>query len=93
MRRRTIKLQRKIRRRGLDILISHAPAYGINDAEDLPHMGFRCFHHLLKKYHPQYFVHGHMHFSYNSRQRRVSVHEDITIINACERYVLEYPQK
>ena len=89
---RTMKLQRQIRRhRGLDILISHAPAFGINDGKDLPHMGFRCFHRLLEKYHPRYFVHGHMHFSYNPRQKRISEHRDITIINACERYVLEYP--
>ncbi len=90
--RRTKKLQRKIRRhKGLDILVSHSPAYGVNDGEDLPHMGFRCFHHLFEKYHPKYFVHGHMHFSYNFMQKRVSVHQNITVINACERYVLEYP--
>lgn len=89
---RIMKLQRKIRRsRGLDILVSHAPAYGINDGEDLPHRGFQCFHRLLDKYRPRYFVHGHMHFSYNARQKRVSDHQDITVINACERYVLEYP--
>lgn len=89
---RTMKLQYQIcRHRGLDILISHAPAYGINDGEDLPHMGFRCFHRLLEKYHPRYFVHGHMHFSYNHSQKRISMYQDTTIINACERYVLEYP--
>lgn len=89
---RTKKLQRKIRRhKGLDILVSHAPAYGVNDGEDLPHMGFRCFHSLFEKYNPQYFVHGHMHFSYNFKQKRVSVHQNIMVINACEKYVLEYP--
>lgn len=89
---RTIKLQRQIRRhKGLDILISHAPAYGINDGTDLPHMGFRCFHRLLEKYHPKYFVHGHMHFSYSPLQKRISMYQDITVINACERYLLEYP--
>lgn len=89
---RTMKLQYQIcRHRGLDILISHAPAYGINDGEDLPHMGFRCFHRLLEKYRPRYFVHGHMHFSYNHSQKRISMYQDTTIINACERYVLEYP--
>lgn len=92
MRHRIWKLQRKIRRhKGVDILISHAPAYGVNDGEDLPHRGFRCFHHILEKYHPQYFVHGHMHFSYNASQKRVSDHRDVIVINACERYVLEYP--
>lgn len=91
MRLRTMKLQCKIYRRKLDIFISHAPAYGINDAEDLPHRGFHCFHHLLKKNHVRYFVHGHMHFSYDYRQKRVSRCEDVTVINAYERYILEYP--
>lgn len=89
--RRAKKLQRKIRfHRGIDIFISHAPAYGVNDGKDLPHMGFQCFHNLFEKYHPKYFVHGHMHFSYNFKQKRVSMHNDITVINAWERYVLEY---
>ncbi len=92
MRVRVRKLKLRIfLHRGLDILISHAPAYGINDGEDLPHMGFKCFVDLMEKYHPKYFVHGHMHFSYNHRQKRVSSHQDVTVINACGRYVLEYP--
>ena len=91
MRFRMFKLQHKIRRRGVDIFISHAPAYGINDGTDLPHRGFQCFHRLLEKYQPRYFVHGHMHFSYNHLQKRVFVHKDTTVINACGKYVLEYP--
>lgn len=87
---RTIKLQYRIFRcKGLDILVSHAPAYGVNDGSDLPHRGFQCFHRLLEKYHPRYFVHGHMHFSYNPMQKRVSEHGDVTVINACKDYVLE----
>ena len=89
---RTLKLQRRIfRYRGLDILVSHAPAYGINDGTDLPHRGFQCFHRLLEKYHPRYFVHGHMHFSYSPMQKRVLKHGEVTVINACKEYVLEYP--
>lgn len=89
---RTLKLQRRIfRHKGLDILVTHAPAYGLNDGTDLPHRGFQCFHRLLSKYHPGYFVHGHMHFSYNHAQKRVSEHGDITVINACKEYILEYP--
>lgn len=89
---RTLKLQCRISRRGgLDILVSHAPAYGVNDGLDLPHRGFSCFHRLLNKYHPRYFVHGHMHFSYGPMQKRVSKQGDVTVINACKEYVLEYP--
>lgn len=88
---RTIRLQYQIHRhKGLDILVSHAPAYGMNDGKDLPHRGFRCFYRLLDKYCPRYFVHGHMHFSYNPSQKRVSMYEETTVVNACERYVVEY---
>lgn len=91
---RTLKLQARIFfHKGLDILVTHAPAYGVNDGTDLPHRGFQCFHRLLEKYHPRYFVHGHMHFSYNHAQKRVSEHGDVTVINACKEYVLEYSEK
>lgn len=89
---RTLKLQSQIRRhRGMDIFVAHAPASGINDGTDLPHRGFQCFHRLLERYHPRYFAHGHMHFSYNASQKRVTEYQDIIVINACERYVAEYP--
>lgn len=88
---RSLKLQRRIfRHKGLDILVTHAPAQGINDGGDLPHMGFAAFLRLLKKFRPKYFVHGHMHLSYSYAQKRVCTHEGTTVINAYERYVLEY---
>jgi predicted phosphodiesterase len=92
--RRTLKLQARIlKHRGIDILISHAPAKGLNDGSDLPHMGFQSFHRLLKMYKPKYFVHGHMHLSYDYKLSRTTNYPDTatTVINAFERYVLEYP--
>lgn len=92
MRKRVRKLSFKIFwHKGLDIFVAHAPAFGVNDGEDLPHMGFKCFHKLFERYHPKYFFHGHMHFSYNHAQKRVSTYKDVTVVNACEQYVLEYP--
>lgn len=88
---RTLRLQYQIyRHKGLDILVSHAPAYGINDGEDLSHRGFRCFRRLVERYHPRYFVHGHVHLSYNPLQKRISTYQDTTVVNAYERYVIEY---
>ena len=52
------------RKRGIDILVTHAPAYQINDKDDLPHRGFKCFRKLMDKYEPTYFVHGHVHRTY-----------------------------
>ncbi len=87
---RAVKLLRRLRGRKLDILVSHAPAYGINDGKDLPHRGFQCLRKLLEKCHPKYFVHGHMHLTYNYNLKRASAYQDVTVINAYEKYILEY---
>ena len=56
MRKRIHKLWWKLRRhKGFDILVTHAPAYKLNDMEDLPHRGFKAFLDLMDKYHPKYF--------------------------------------
>ncbi|MDO4633118.1 MAG: metallophosphoesterase [Eubacteriales bacterium] len=77
------------RHRGFDILLTHAPAYEINDGRDLPHQGFREFINLMEKYRPAYFVHGHVHMSYNHKQKREDRFQDTTIINAYDRYIIE----
>lgn len=85
-------LPKLLRHRGFDILVTHAPAYGFCDGEDLPHRGFQVFHHLLKKFHPRYFVHGHMHLNYywRARQQRECAYNDhTTVVNAYERYIIE----
>ena len=56
MKRRVFKLLPKIFwRRGFDILVTHAPAYQLNDSRDLPHQGFKVFLKLIEKYKPKYF--------------------------------------
>ena len=91
---RVRKLRRKLwKHKGFDILVTHSPAYRFNDGEDLPHTGFRVFHELLNKYHPKYFIHGHMHTSYDWRlnlKREVPYDEHTTVILAYERYIFEY---
>lgn len=77
------------RKKGFDILLTHSPAYHINDGEDLPHTGFKGFRYLLEKYTPRYFVHGHMHLSYGRGIKRECVYQNTTIINAYERYIIE----
>ena len=47
--------------RYLDILVTHAPPYGMGDGQDLCHMGFKCFLDFMEKYEPSYLVHGHVH--------------------------------
>lgn len=77
------------RKKGFDILLTHSPAYHINDGEDLPHTGFKGFRYLLEKYTPRYFVHGHMHLSYGRGIKRECIYQNTTIINAYERYIIE----
>lgn len=92
MQKRIRKLKRKLKKnKGFDILITHAPASGFNDGEDLPHAGFEAFHDLLDTYFPKYFVHGHVHLNYQwNQQRECQYNEHTTVINAYERYTFDY---
>lgn len=77
--------------KGFDILVTHAPAQGINDGPDAAHAGFSCFTALLEKYKPAWFIHGHVHMQYDSSLPRVCTYGKTTVINASERYVFEIP--
>ena len=91
MARRIRKLRLKLLwNRGFDILLTHAPARGIDDQDDLPHRGFKAFSGLLDKYTPRYMVHGHVHMNYSYKQPRVTEYGKTRVINAFERYVFEY---
>jgi Icc-related predicted phosphoesterase len=74
---------------GFDILVTHAPASGVGDGQDLCHRGFSSFIKLLDSYSPKYFFHGHQHLNYNL-QPRVTRYKDTTIVNAYGYYILEY---
>ena len=76
--------------RGFDILVTHAPAYQLNDGMDLPHQGFKIFLDLMEKYKPRFFIHGHVHMSYNRKQKRYDRYLDTHIINAYERCEFDY---
>ncbi len=78
------------RKKGFDILVTHAPAKGLNDGEDLPHQGFQVFKTLMEKYNPRYFLHGHMHKQYGRNHRVTDSYQNTHIINAYERYVFDY---
>ena len=91
MRRRYTKLKRKLfLKGGVDILVCHSPAKGINDGEDLPHTGFSVFKEIMTKYKPKYFVHGHVHKAYGHEFKRYDKFGNTIIVNACERCVIDY---
>ncbi len=79
-----------LRHRGIDILVAHAPAYQLGDGRDLPHQGFKTFVTLMDKYHPRYFLHGHVHLTYGRAYKRYDKYNDTQIINAYERFVFDY---
>lgn len=91
MQKRVKKLRWKLwRHHGFDILVTHAPAYQINDGEDQPHRGFQVFRDLMDKYSPKYFLHGHMHKNYGQQHKRHEQYQNTQIINAYERYEFDY---
>ena len=91
MKQRAAKLRfHLLRRRGFDILVTHAPAYQLNDGRDLPHQGFQIFRTLIEKYRPKYFLHGHVHLSYGRNYKRYDKYQDTHVINAYERCVFEF---
>ncbi|NBD25399.1 metallophosphoesterase family protein [Paenibacillus glycinis] len=67
--------------KGVDILVTHAPAYKLGDGEDLCHRGFQCFVDFMDRYKPKLLLHGHQHLNYG-RNQRVHHYQDTRIINA-----------
>ena len=80
------------RHKGFDILMTHAPARGLNDLNSVSHRGFFCFVRLLRKYRPRYFIHGHIHTSYGHDIPQLSSFGPTTVINACGYYEFEYEE-
>ena len=91
MEKRIRKLRLKLwMKKGFDILLTHAPAKGHNDQEDLAHRGFEAFGTLMEKYRPKYMVHGHVHMNYGREIPRESRYKNTTVINAFERYTITF---
>jgi Icc-related predicted phosphoesterase len=72
----------KFRRgRYLDILVAHAPPFGIHDGRDLAHNGFKSFLWLIDHYRPEYLIHGHQHV-YDRRTVTESIRGRTLVVNA-----------
>ncbi|MCG8339542.1 MAG: metallophosphoesterase [Proteobacteria bacterium] len=88
---RYLKMKPKIwwKKGRIDILVTHAPAYKLNDLEDTPHKGFKVFRTIIETYNPKYFLHGHVHLSYSQNPRLIT-HGETTIINGFQHHIFEY---
>ena len=64
---RALKLKLKARLRSvrngrkLDVLVTHAPPFGLAEAVDSAHVGFAAFTRLIRSFQPLLAVHGHIH--------------------------------
>lgn len=59
-----VRLRRGLRRRarrGLDVLVTHAPPLGVGDGDDPAHQGFAAFDRLVQQLRPKVLMHGHVH--------------------------------
>ncbi len=91
MRRRLWRLKPALwRSGGIDILLTHAPARHVNDFDTLAHRGFECFGGLVERYHPKYFIHGHIHKNYGIHVPQLTRLGGTTVINACGHCLFDY---
>lgn len=77
------------RNKGIDVLVTHAPAAGIHDDCDECHKGFEVFNEIIEKYKPKFFVHGHVHMNYGRKFPREDMVGETRVVNAYQRYVIE----
>jgi len=57
---RRLEWRARVRRRHIDILLTHAPAAGLGDADDPAHAGFEAFNRLVLELRPRMHIHGHV---------------------------------
>lgn len=76
--------------RYVDIFVSHAPPFGVNDREDYPHKGVKAFHWFDRVFLPKYHLHGHIHL-YQHQNSRVSKIGNTSVINCYGYQIIDYP--
>jgi Icc-related predicted phosphoesterase len=65
---------------GVDVLVTHSPARGIHDAEDVSHQGFKALLRFMEWYRPRYMLHGHVH-TYDRRTVTKTQYMDTCVLN------------
>ncbi len=59
-------------RGGFDVLVSHAPAFGLGDGKKGTfHQGFKTYRTLIDMFQPSFHFHGHQHMNYGSNKREI----------------------
>ncbi len=76
--------------RYLDICLTHAPPFGIQDGSDRAHQGFKSFLGLIDRYRPGYLIHGHTHV-YDRRTVTQTIRGRTLVVNAFGYKIIEMP--
>lgn len=80
----------RVRRgRGLDILITHSPPFGIHDEDTQAHRGLSAINWLIRWAKPRYHLHGHVHFFRQNLMPSFTVIGPTKIINVFPYQVIE----
>lgn len=80
--------QRNKQKTGVDIIISHYPAFGMGDGQDTVHRGYQAIRDFVEKMQPTYFVYGHNHLNYG-RKLRIIESNKTKYVNAYEKAIIE----
>ncbi|MBN1284368.1 MAG: metallophosphoesterase [Anaerolineae bacterium] len=76
------------RGRAVDILVTHAPPFGIHDRPDRPHRGFKAFLKFMQWFKPQYLLHGHVHI-WDNRTPTRTCYEQTWVVNVYPWRIIE----
>jgi Icc-related predicted phosphoesterase len=76
----------------LDVLLTHAPPFGVHDADDLAHRGFQTFLTLIDWLQPALVVHGHTHVARNIDPVETKIGRT-TVLNVYPYRVFHYPDE
>ncbi len=74
--------------RYVDVVVSHAPPYGIHDQSDLPHRGFEAFLSFIRTFKPKVWLHGHTHL-YDRNATRVTRVNGTYVINSYDYQIID----
>lgn len=80
---------RLTRGRGVDILATHSPPFGIHDGADMAHVGFKAFNWLIETFKPKLLLHGHQHRNYAPQQAGDTQVGETRVVNVHPWKILE----
>lgn len=65
---------------GFDVLVTHAPSFGLGDGDDSFHKGFKGYLALIHLFEPQYHLHGHQHLNYAGAKQDL-IYKNTQVLN------------